>query len=106
MNLVDMLNREAISKINKVDLLIILEGENPNIKVKSASNGAIVLDNGVIIKCVKEYYHNDKKISSSTGCYNIQNELNLEYVQINDCRGCHIECLKRNNRGLLKRILK
>lgn len=112
MNLVTLLSRKNIEGLSEGELVSILN-KNSHIKIKSARNGLIVLDNNKIIKCVREYYKDPKgKPLSKSGdpvskCFYTQQEFGLSNdVSIGDCESCHLACLNKKNKGKLVRIYK
>lgn len=113
MNLIDYINRRNIAGLQREELRTVLIGMHPSLQVKFASNGVIMLTDNTVIKCVSEYYQNPnsnedlKKYNNSTSkCYYVQRELNIENVPMNMCEMCHLRCLNMYEDKKLKRKYK
>lgn len=82
------------------NLLKVLKGES-SVSVKSVKNGLILLSNGQVLKCVREYYKRPgttakpkKFINPVLSCRAVRRDLRLqEVVDDLQCRFCHISCI-------------
>ena len=110
MNIVDLLRGEDIEGISRGDLWKILSYSHPGIRIRSNSNGVIVLSDRKIIKCVHHYYRNPdkepRKLFGSNQCHIIHNNLEIVGESPNDCRSCHLNCLNKLEAGQLVRNIK
>ena len=81
-------------------LLAVLKGEDPDIKVKGVSSGVILFSNNKTLKCVNSYYENlqgtQPQLSRNLflSCRNIRECLGVD-LSVGDacCEECHQQCL-------------
>jgi hypothetical protein len=99
MNIISRYLNSGIEGFSYAEFKRILEGTH-SVKVKMASSGIFILDNGRTIKCAKEYYRPEggksieklkKKVSNE--CFYIQKELGISGVSSYNCVDCHYHCL-------------
>lgn len=104
MNLVSRLisNDTFIEGIHKETVKEILCQRHPYIKISLMRNGAIILSNNKIIKCVQRYYYDEtnrpiKEVKSIHACSEYQKKLGIECAPYS-CLLCHLQCLEKLNR--------
>lgn len=81
-------------------LLAVLKGEDPDIRVKGVSNGVILFSNSKNLKCVNSYYENlqgtQPQLSRNffLSCRHIRECLGID-SSVGDacCKECHQHCL-------------
>ena len=82
------------------DLLKVLRDES-SVSVKSVKNGLILLSNGQVLKCVREYYKvpgtttkAKKLINPILSCRLTRRDLGIQgSVGDLQCRNCHVSCI-------------
>lgn len=110
MNLIDLMRSVNIAGLTLPELREVLTHNHPSINVRSDSNGAIVLSNRAIVKCVNNYYTNPrkqaKKPSGVNICHTVHGNFDIVGVPANHCSSCHLMCLNKRDRGELSLIVK
>ena len=96
MNLVQLLMPPMIQGMQK-DALYQALGGSSDVRASSGSNGLVVLTNGTILRCVKNYYQRrdgvETKVKIANECHAVHKSFGIHGISANSCTRCHMRCM-------------
>lgn len=85
----------------------VLKNEHPTVNIVKVQAGMILMNQGITIKCITDYYENPTGSNYKTNnliarCRRIREDYNVLCSDL-DCRLCHLQCLEAVENHELKR---
>lgn len=90
----------SIENIYIQELEKILNYSDVDVRIKKILYDNIILNNGKRIKCIYNYYYNNKGItikknSKTLICPKIQIIYNIQHCEYYDCNNCHLQMINK-----------